>query len=83
MSHGSGSTATRFGSMVLGGYVRVLLNLGLRRTDRWFQHDYRLLSFDFRVISHILTSPVYEKPWQTRQLLSRLIGRGRAYKPVW
>ncbi|KAG6814437.1 hypothetical protein H0H92_007441 [Tricholoma furcatifolium] len=40
------------------------------------KHDYRLMSFDFRAISHILNSPTYEKPWQTRALLSRLIGRG-------
>ncbi|KAF9456799.1 cytochrome P450 [Collybia nuda] len=40
------------------------------------KHDYRMMSFDFRVISHILTSPVYEKPWQTRSVLARLIGRG-------
>ncbi|THU90762.1 cytochrome P450 [Dendrothele bispora CBS 962.96] len=38
--------------------------------------DYRLMSFDFRAISHILTSPVYEKPWQTRTLLSTVMGRG-------
>ncbi|KAF8633944.1 hypothetical protein AX15_001127 [Amanita polypyramis BW_CC] len=40
------------------------------------KHDYRLLSFDFRIISHVLSSPVYEKPWQTRAFLARLIGRG-------
>ncbi|EAU92951.1 cytochrome P450 [Coprinopsis cinerea okayama7 len=40
------------------------------------KHDYRLLSFDFRAITHVLTSPVYEKPWQTRYYLSKLIGRG-------
>ncbi|KIK96519.1 hypothetical protein PAXRUDRAFT_825881 [Paxillus rubicundulus Ve08.2h10] len=40
------------------------------------RHDYRLFSIDFRVISHILNSPAYEKPWQTRSLLSRLFGRG-------
>lgn len=39
-------------------------------------HDYRLLSLDFRVISHVLNSPIYEKPWQSRSLLSRLLGRG-------
>ncbi|KXN87545.1 Cytokinin hydroxylase [Leucoagaricus sp. SymC.cos] len=42
-----------------------------------FQYDLRLLSLDFRVISHVLTSPNYEKPWQTRSLLGRLIGRAR------
>jgi len=40
------------------------------------RHDYRLMSLDFRVISHVLNSPIYEKPWQTRSVLSRLIGRG-------
>ncbi|RXW18446.1 hypothetical protein EST38_g7415 [Candolleomyces aberdarensis] len=40
------------------------------------RHDFRLMTFDFRAISHILTSPVYEKPWQTRSILARLIGRG-------
>ncbi|EIW86404.1 cytochrome P450 [Coniophora puteana RWD-64-598 SS2] len=40
------------------------------------RHDYRLLSLDFRVMSHVLNSPVYEKPWQTRSLLSRLLGKG-------
>lgn len=40
------------------------------------QHDLRLMSFDFRVISHVLNSPVYEKPWQTRSLLGELLGRG-------
>lgn len=40
------------------------------------QHDYRLMTFDFRAISHILSSSVYEKPWQTRAYLSRLIGQG-------
>lgn len=34
------------------------------------------MTFDFRAISQILTSPVYEKPWQTRSILARLIGRG-------
>ena len=40
------------------------------------QHDYRLISFDFRVISHVLNSSTYEKPWQTRSLLSRWFGQG-------
>ncbi|KAF5377300.1 hypothetical protein D9615_006383 [Tricholomella constricta] len=40
------------------------------------KHDYRMMSFDFRVVSHVLNSPTYEKPWQTRALLARLIGRG-------
>ncbi|KAJ7151604.1 cytochrome P450 [Mycena filopes] len=40
------------------------------------KHDYRLMSFDLRVLSHVLTSAVYEKPWQTRMYLGRLLGRG-------
>ncbi|KAJ4473900.1 cytochrome P450 [Lentinula aciculospora] len=39
-------------------------------------HDYRLMSFDLRAISHVLTSPTFEKPWQTRRLLSRVLGQG-------
>ncbi|TFK76684.1 cytochrome P450 [Pluteus cervinus] len=40
------------------------------------KHDYRLMSFDFRVVAHVLNSPTFEKPWQTRLSLSRLVGRG-------
>ncbi|KAJ7275579.1 cytochrome P450 [Mycena haematopus] len=40
------------------------------------KHDYRLMSFDLRVLSHVLTSSVYQKPWQTRAFLKRLLGRG-------
>ncbi|OJA18829.1 hypothetical protein AZE42_00859 [Rhizopogon vesiculosus] len=40
------------------------------------KHDFRLLSVDLCVMSHILNSPIYEKPWQTRTLLSNLFGRG-------
>ncbi|EGO02814.1 hypothetical protein SERLA73DRAFT_84668 [Serpula lacrymans var. lacrymans S7.3] len=40
------------------------------------RHDYRLMSLDLRAISYILNSSVYEKPWQTRSLLSRLLGKG-------
>ncbi|RDB28478.1 hypothetical protein Hypma_015095 [Hypsizygus marmoreus] len=40
------------------------------------KHDFRLMTFDFRVLTHVLNSPTYEKPWQTRALLARLIGRG-------
>ncbi|KAJ6519296.1 cytochrome P450 [Mycena sanguinolenta] len=40
------------------------------------KHDYRLMSFDLRVVSHVVTSPVYQKPWQTRAFLGRLLGRG-------
>ncbi|KAH8120630.1 cytochrome P450 [Phellopilus nigrolimitatus] len=39
-------------------------------------YDYRLMSLDLRAVSHVLNSPVYEKPWQTRRLLSRLLGQG-------
>ncbi|KAF9454954.1 cytochrome P450 [Macrolepiota fuliginosa MF-IS2] len=46
------------------------------RFNGFGKFDYRLLSFDFRIVSHVLTSPTYEKPWQTRSFLSRLIGRG-------
>lgn len=44
--------------------------------DLGSQHDYRLLSLDLRVISHVINSPVYGKPWQTRSFLSKLLGRG-------
>ncbi|KAJ7071331.1 cytochrome P450 [Mycena amicta] len=40
------------------------------------KHDYRLMSFDTRVLSHVLLSPLYQKPWQTRSYLGRLLGRG-------
>ncbi|KAI3622272.1 cytochrome p450 [Moniliophthora roreri] len=40
------------------------------------KHDLRLMSFDLRVVSHVLSSPIYEKPWQTRSLLSSVLGRG-------
>ncbi|KAJ7456460.1 cytochrome P450 [Mycena latifolia] len=40
------------------------------------KHDYRLMSFDLRVLSHVLSSPTYEKPWQTRAYVGRLLGRG-------
>ncbi|TFK40912.1 cytochrome P450 [Crucibulum laeve] len=41
------------------------------------KHDYRLMSFDFRVITHVLNSPaLYERPWQTRDFLATLFGRG-------
>ncbi|EJD04362.1 cytochrome P450 [Fomitiporia mediterranea MF3/22] len=39
-------------------------------------HDYRLMTFDLRAVSHVLNSPAFEKPWQTRRLLSRLLGQG-------
>ncbi|KAJ7748493.1 cytochrome P450 [Mycena maculata] len=40
------------------------------------KHDYRLMSFDLRVLSHVLNSPIYEKPWQTRSYIGRLLGQG-------
>jgi cytochrome P450 len=39
-------------------------------------HDIRLMTLDFRAVSYILNSSLYEKPWQTRSFLSRLLGRG-------
>ncbi|KDR85255.1 hypothetical protein GALMADRAFT_108155 [Galerina marginata CBS 339.88] len=46
------------------------------RFNGFGKHDYRLLSFNYHVIHYIMNSPVYEKPWQTRSFLGRLIGRG-------
>lgn len=40
------------------------------------QHDYRLMTFDPRAIQHVLSDTAFEKPWQTRSFMSRLIGRG-------
>ncbi|KAF9072677.1 cytochrome P450 [Rhodocollybia butyracea] len=37
--------------------------------------DYRLMTFDLRAVSHILMSPVYEKPKITRTFLSTMIGK--------
>lgn len=37
------------------------------------------MSLDLRVISHVLNNPLYEKPWQTRSLISRLLGRGQLH----
>ena len=37
------------------------------------------MSFDFRVISHVLNSPLFEKPWQTKTYVNRLIGKGKVY----
>jgi cytochrome P450 len=34
------------------------------------------MSFDLRAVTHVLNSPTFEKPWQTRRLLSRLLGKG-------
>jgi len=38
--------------------------------------DYRLMTFDLRAVSHILVSPIYEKPRITRTFLSTMIGTG-------
>jgi len=57
-------------------YVQLILSL-CAILNRRVKHDYRLMSFDFRVISHVLTSSNYQKPWQTRSFLGRLIGRGK------
>ncbi|KAF5392632.1 hypothetical protein D9757_002131 [Collybiopsis confluens] len=38
--------------------------------------DYRLMTFDFRAVSHILLSPIYEKPRVTRTFLSTMLGKG-------
>ncbi|KAH7914476.1 cytochrome P450 [Hygrophoropsis aurantiaca] len=46
------------------------------RFNGFGKHDYRLMSLDFRVVSHVLNSTIYEKPWQTRTILSKLLGRG-------
>jgi len=34
-------------------------------------------------MSHILNSPIYEKPWQTRTLLTNLFGRGTLIQSFW
>ncbi|KAJ3986337.1 cytochrome P450 [Lentinula detonsa] len=38
--------------------------------------DYRLMTFDLRAVSHILMSPIYEKPRVTRTFLSTMLGKG-------
>ena len=41
------------------------------------QLDERLLTLDPRAITHVLSnSKDYEKPWQSRRLISSLIGNG-------
>jgi len=35
------------------------------------------MTFDARSMSHVLSSAVYEKPWQTRAYIGRLVGRGK------
>ncbi|KAF8577885.1 cytochrome-450 hydroxylase [Ramaria rubella] len=40
-------------------------------------HDERLMTVDPLAISHVLNrSTIYEKPWQSRRLITRLIGEG-------
>ncbi|KAL5534617.1 hypothetical protein ACEPAG_1080 [Sanghuangporus baumii] len=39
-------------------------------------HDYRLMTFDLRALSYVLNSQTFERPWQTRRLLSQLLGQG-------
>ncbi|KAF8525162.1 cytochrome-450 hydroxylase [Hysterangium stoloniferum] len=39
-------------------------------------HDERLMTIDPTAISHVLGRSIYEKPWQSRRLISRLIGEG-------
>ena len=34
------------------------------------------MAFDFRAVTHVLSSPVYEKPPATRYLLGAFLGRG-------
>ncbi|KAJ4485497.1 cytochrome P450 [Lentinula aciculospora] len=38
--------------------------------------DYRLMTFDLRAVSHILMSPIYQKPRVTRTFLSTMLGQG-------
>ena len=59
------------------GYIWPCPLVSLRH--RLLQHDYRLMSFDFRVISHVLNSSVFEKPWQTKTYVNKLIGKGESY----
>lgn len=63
------------GFMALEGYISSLHPESLSHLVIP-QHDYRLMALDLRSVSHVLTSPVYEKPWQTRSLLGKLLGRG-------
>ena len=48
-----------------------------KKTFKW---DQRLLTFDTRAINYILTQApqYYPKPWQTRLLLTRILGEGVA-----
>lgn len=40
------------------------------------QHDLRLISFDHTANKHVLNSEMFERPWQTRSFLGRLVGHG-------
>jgi len=53
-------------------------SVATRLTAAWNENkfDFRLITFDFRAVGHVLNSPKYEKPWQTQRFLSRLIGQG-------
>ncbi|KAF8516702.1 cytochrome P450, partial [Hysterangium stoloniferum] len=52
-------------------------NLGRTfRFNGFGKFDYRLVTTDLRALSHILNSPVYEKPWQTQKMLGSFLGRG-------
>ncbi|EJD55249.1 cytochrome P450 [Auricularia subglabra TFB-10046 SS5] len=41
-----------------------------------FERRSRLLTLDFAVISHILNSPHFEKPHESRAFLTKLVGKG-------
>lgn len=46
-------------------------------TYRLFEWDERLLTLDPASIAHVLKNyTIYEKPWQSRRLITRLIGCG-------
>jgi hypothetical protein len=40
------------------------------------QFDLRLMTLDPKALTHILNSPIYEKPLMTRRLMAELIGDG-------
>jgi hypothetical protein len=64
-----------FGAVGLSTQLR---RLPATRLTAWNENkfDFRLITFDFRAVGHVLNSPKYEKPWQTQRFLSRLIGQG-------
>ncbi|KAF8588467.1 cytochrome P450 [Ramaria rubella] len=52
-------------------------NLGRTfRFNGFGKFDYRLVTTDVRALTHVLNSPLYEKPWQTQKVLSSFLGRG-------